>query len=170
MNNSDFSYFDQYQDIELDLTSLLTSLSSDNFTYSLTNMQPAKSTVKNLFTKYNFINDYKSNINVINIYTIQENEKPEDVSFKLYDTVEFWWILFVFNNIKNPMLEWPLNQSQLNDLVELTYQNNKKYTRDFYYEYFFEENEKKRKIITPKTFSLPDIIWAYREKIINENV
>lgn len=39
-------------------------------------------------------------------YTISDSDTPESVSYILYDTPEYWWVLLVINGIVNPFQEW----------------------------------------------------------------
>ena len=166
---ANFTYFDQFQDVQIDLTAYLDKLSknaSSPYKYSLSNKQPAVTTVKNLFTKYDIVIDYKKNIEVILAYNIKENETLEQVSYKVYETIDYWWIVAIFNDITNPFTDWPLNQEQLNNAANLLYENEGKYPRNVYYNLLFERNEQKRRIILPREYVIGDIIWAYREKVL----
>ena len=166
---ANFTYFDQFQDMQIDLTAYLDKLSksaSAPYKYNLSNKQPVITNIKNLFTKYDIIIDYKKNVEVILSYDIKENETIEQVSYKVYDTIDYWWIVAVFNDITNPFNDWPLNQEQLNNAADILYNNEGKYPRNVYYNFLFEQNESKRRIILPRDYVIGDIIWAYREKVL----
>lgn len=164
-----FSYFDQFPDIEIDLTQYLINIASTGTPYTLSNRQPVKTKIKNLFINYEFDTNFKNNINLITRYEIIEGELPEVTSFKNYQTVDFWWLVLVFNDIQNPLRDWPLTQSQLNSLADSLYASDNKYTRNTYYELLFERNEVKRQILLPRPEVLTDIIWMYQQKIL-ENI
>ncbi|NCP97763.1 hypothetical protein GW796_05920 [archaeon] len=162
-----FSFFDQFPDIEIDLTDYLESLSTTSGTsYIMSNRQPVKTTIKNMFIKYQLDDKYKNDINLINRYEILEGELPDMVSYKNFNTVDFWWLILVFNNITDPLSEWPLSQEQLNTLSDLYFEEEGLYSRNTYYDMLFESNELKRYIILPRTQTLNDIIWAYQQKIL----
>lgn len=161
-----FSYFDQFTDIEIDLTDYLENISSSGSKYTMSNRQPVKTIIKNLFIKYTLDIKFKNNINLINRYEIPEGEMPEAVSYKVYDTVDFWWLVLVFNEIENPLKDWPLSQEQINSLADSYSEQEGKYTRQTYYDMLFERNETKRHIILPRIEVLNDIIWSYQQKIL----
>jgi hypothetical protein len=41
-------------------------------------------------------------------YNIPENERPDTTSFKFYGDVKFTWLIFLINDIHDPIYEWPL--------------------------------------------------------------
>lgn len=158
-----FSYFDQFKDMEVDLTPYLSGVTPD---YKFSNRQPVKTTVKNLFEKYSLNFDYTKNVDFIYKYTIEEGDAPDVVSFKNYETVDFWWLIFVFNNIQNPFLEWPLSHEQINQLSDTLFEKENKFTRNTYYELLFEKNESLREIILPSPSIITEIVWGYQQQII----
>lgn len=160
-----FSYFDQFQDIEIDLGPYISSISNG---YTLSNRQPVKTKIKNLFTKYDLILNLRQNINFFEKYEIPEDELPEVTSFKKYQTTDFWWLVLVFNKIENPFLEWPLTQEQINKMADYLFETEGKYTRKTYYEFLFERNESKRSILLPLPTILNEIVWLYQSKLLEE--
>lgn len=165
----DFSYFDQYQDSIIDLTSYLNNLSISGSTYSFNNSQPVTATVKNLFNKYDIVFNYRNNIELILNYEIKENETIELVSYNVYGDVQYWWIVALFNNIQNIFSEWPLNEDQLKIVATSLYNNNRNYDYNTYIEYLNENNFNRRQIILPKPDTVKDIIWKYRQSILADS-
>lgn len=167
---AEFSYFDQFKDVEIDLTSYLNKLTTDNDLrynqYTFNNKQPIVTNVTNLFSKYDIIFDYKSNLDVITRYTVKDNEFIENVSQETYGDMSFWWIVCLFNDIKDPYRDWPLSQKQIVDLATRLYNTERKFSYDTYVEFIHTKNEEKRNLILPIRVALKDIIWKYREAII----
>jgi hypothetical protein len=161
-----FSYFDQFPDIEIDMSDYLKNVSNSGSPYLFTNIQPVKTNIKNLFVKFELALDFKKNIDQIQRYTINEFELPDLVSYKNFQTTDFWWIVLVFNNIRNPLRDWPVSQDQLSYLADYFYTTEGKYTRSTYYEFLFEANEAKRNIILPQPKALLDIVYAYQQEIL----
>lgn len=57
---------------------------------------------------------YLNSFNNYNLYEIQDGERPDNVSMRLYDTTDFYWTLFIVNDhLKSGMKAWPLSNSQL---------------------------------------------------------
>lgn len=163
-----FSYFDQFKDMEIDLTDYLAKASTEKFDYKLSNIQPVVVKVKNLFEQFRILDTYKRDIASFNRYDVKDNEKLEDISQRFYETRDFWWIITVFNDIRNPFLDLPLSEDQLVELAGVLTDQEKKYPKSVYYKLLFEANEKKRQILVPKKAYIADIIWSYRQAIYNE--
>lgn len=163
----DFSYFDQYLDTEIDLTDYLTKLSTiGGETYAFNNLQPVKVSVKNLFTHYQIIFDYKRNVELIIRYDVKDNESIELVSYNTYGSVEYWWIVALFNDIKNPFTDWPLSINNLKALALNLYEKEGKYSFDTYIQYLNGLNDERKKLTLPKPDTLKEIIWKYRQEIV----
>ena len=59
-----------------------------------------KSTIKSAtYTKYN--------------YTIPDGERPDTLSYRYYGGFEYIWLIFLANNIFDPIFDWPLSQDEL---------------------------------------------------------
>jgi len=54
-------------------------------------------------------------------YTIKSGERPEDISFFLYNNAKYHWVILLINNIIDPYLEWYYTEEQLEALVEKKY-------------------------------------------------
>lgn len=52
---------------------------------------------QNILTYVDIIDDIKDNLDFYEIYTIQ-NERPDQLSYKLYDTAEYYWTFFLMND------------------------------------------------------------------------
>lgn len=100
---------------------------------------------KNLpLTSYNFKDDPNSRTLVVDIfrqvradmriddanaytfYEIQENERPDQVSWKFYDTPEYFWTFFLINDhLWEGLNAWPMEYNQLQEYIS------EKYTKTF---------------------------------------
>jgi hypothetical protein len=59
-----------------------------------------KSTIKSAtYTKY--------------YYTIPDGERPDTLSYRYYGGFEYIWLIFLANNIFDPIFDWPLSQDEL---------------------------------------------------------
>ena len=56
-------------------------------------------------------------------YTIKDGETAEILSDRMYDTVNDFWIILVFNNIIDEANDWPLDQNALVDYAIRKYEN-----------------------------------------------
>lgn len=54
------------------------------------------------------------------LYDIQDGERPDVVSQKLYGTTDYHWTFFVVNNsLKNGLQDWPLSSGQLERFMQV---------------------------------------------------
>ena len=163
---STYSYFDQFKDTNVDLTPYLNNIKTNSgFDYTLTNLQSVKTTLKNLFERVDVVSDFKKNILYFDSYQIQDGERPEEVSFKVYNTTDNWWILCLFNNIKNIFLDWVWTEEQLQAMAQMLFDKENKYTLQTYYELLHARNESNRFILILKPFYLNDFTSAFRNAV-----
>jgi hypothetical protein len=167
-NYQHFDYFDQFKEMEIDLSKFLTNFSKKDYTLKFSNLQPVTVKIKNLFEQYRILERYKRDASAFFEYSIQDNELIENISYKFYDSVTYWWIIAVFNNIKNPFYDLPLSEQQLIDYSEILADREGKYPKHIYYKLLFEANEKRRKINIPKKENIADVIWEFRQAIIKD--
>jgi len=167
--NANFNFFDQFSTQEVDLTKYLQKFSTNTHQLNLSNTQPVLTTVVNLFDQFKLTVDFNKNINSFIEYQIADGETPEKTSYSLYGVTDFWWLILTINNITNPYAQWPISQAQIFNLVERLYAKERLYTKEKYFDLIFEQNETKRNILVPTSDALYDIIWNYRQALMNGN-
>ncbi len=74
-------------------------------------------TVKNLFKKVKLRDDIFQNLAFFEKYTIDGDDRPDNVSFKIYDDPIFDWVILLSNNMINIQSEWPLPQRDFDRFV-----------------------------------------------------
>jgi len=163
---ADFSYFDQFPDMEIDLTAYLQSITLSGSVYTFSNLQPVVTTISNMFTKLDIVFDYQKNVDLILNYQIADDEFIETVSYNTYGSTDYWWIIALFNNIKEPFNDWPLSHSEVVQVATNMFNNERKYSYNTYLDLVSANNELKRNIILPKNDVVSDIIWDYRQAIL----
>ena len=68
------------------------------------------------------ISDYFKNSAVTSLpYTIQDGERPETLSYRIYDRVDLYWTILLFNEIHDPTFEWPLSTAELESKLQKKY-------------------------------------------------
>tara|TARA_R100000231_G_scaffold64798_1_gene52309 strand:+ start:1705 stop:2370 length:666 start_codon:yes stop_codon:yes gene_type:complete len=65
--------------------------------------------VKNLFKRVKLSSSLFQDLTNFTKYQIVGDERPDNVSFKLYDTPNYDWIILLSNNIINIQDEWPMS-------------------------------------------------------------
>jgi hypothetical protein len=162
---TEFSYFDQFPDVTIYLTPYFSAINTDQpYTYSFTNVQPVQTTLKNLFDQVDLVNNF-TDISFFTSYSIADGERPENVSNNFYNTQNNWWILAIFNNMKNIINDWIMSEPQLQTLSDIYYSKEGKYSRATYYNLLFERNEIHRNILVLKPIYVNDVISAFRNEI-----
>jgi len=169
INYQNFSYFDQFKEMELDLSRFLETFSKEEYELKFSNLQPVKVNIKNIFEQYRILDRYKIDGSSFTRYSIQNNEFLEYISYKFYDTVDFWWIIAAFNDIRNPFFDMPLSEDQIIQYAETLEDREGKYPKDIYYKLLSEDNETKRQILVPRKRFIADIIWNYREAMLKDS-
>lgn len=160
---SNLDYFDNFFEQEINLSKYLTRFSNEEYELKFSNLQPVKVTIKNLFEQSKIVQDYKTQVTTFTKYRIQDKEKLEDISYNLYETVDFWWIIAIFNGIKNPFYDLPLSEEQIVVLASTLAEREGKYPEAVYYKLIAADNEERREILAPKKEHIPNIVWSFRQ-------
>jgi hypothetical protein len=71
-------------------------------------------------------------------YFIEDGERPDVVSYKLYGKPDLHWLLFLFNDIINPLFDWPLSAKDIQRNIEEKYAGSSIFVNIFGLEYFDE--------------------------------
>ena len=54
-------------------------------------------------------------------YTIREGERPDTLSFYEYGDVKYTWLIFLINDIHDPIYQWPLNTREFGAYIKNKY-------------------------------------------------
>ena len=101
------SYFKYFQKVDYDTR-------GDGYTQKVVNL----TTFTRIGTKY------LDDISFYSYYTIHDGYRPDNVSFELYGTPDYYWTLFLINPaLKNAFDDWPKASSELKEFSEQKYSN-----------------------------------------------
>ena len=101
------AYFKNFQKVGYDLD-------GDGYQSQLTNLTH----FSRIGTKY------LDDVSFYSYYNISEGERPDMVSYKLYDSTEYYWTFFIINSgLFNAFNDWPKGTADLKDFVEAKYRN-----------------------------------------------
>ena len=92
------NYFDLFPDVELPSFSNKRNSSKDFIK------------VKNLFKRGKVREDFFQNITAFYQYTIEGDDRPDNVADKVYENQNLDWVVLIANNIINIRDEWPMSQ------------------------------------------------------------
>ena len=90
--------------------------------YDITGSKPIKTkTAINIMVKAKIKNIIQNDIINYFSYTIPESERPDITAFKIYGDVKFTWLIFLINDIHDPLFDWPLNSREFGNYVKNKY-------------------------------------------------
>jgi len=84
---------------------------------------------QNLSTYVDLIDEIKNNITFLNVHTIQEGFRPDQVSIQLYGTPLYYWTFYLINDDIREQ-GWPLIRSELDEYIKKILPNTTLTTRD----------------------------------------
>lgn len=79
--------------------------------------------VTNILRRVKVRDGLKNETAVFNKYQVIAGETPEHVSYKLYNTVDYYWTILLMNNITDRFYDWPLRAQQFEAYVNDKYTN-----------------------------------------------
>ena len=90
--------------------------------YDISGTKPAKvKTVINLMEKAKLKGLVADDIVAYFPYSIMEGERPDHVSVKTYGNVKYTWLIFLINDISDPIYDWPLGTREFGAYVKNKY-------------------------------------------------
>ena len=63
----------------------------------------------------------KTSAETYELYRLSENEKPEDVAYRVYGDVTFHWVVLLMNDIIDPMGGWFRNDEEMEAYLATEY-------------------------------------------------
>lgn len=68
------------------------------------------------------ISEYFKNAAITSLpYEIQDGERPETLSHRVYDRSDLHWLILLFNEVMDPTFEWPLSSQELESHIAQKY-------------------------------------------------
>lgn len=106
------------------------------------------------------IKQYKLVQDIIDSYSIKplvinDQDRPEYIAYKLYGSVEYFWIILVCNNLLNPYYEWIMPQEQLYEYCKQKYKNLPQKENTI----FYHKNEKDQKYYNVEEYPKDSKLW-----------
>jgi len=79
--------------------------------------------IPDIFRRIKIKDKIRDNISLLDKYDVQDNEKPEDVAYKVYGSPEYYWVVLMTNKIQNRYFEWPLSNLAFEGYMNAKYDN-----------------------------------------------
>ena len=90
--------------------------------YNISGTAPPKfKTAINIMQRAKFRNVVTNDIVQYFPYSISEAERPDITSFKVYGDVKYTWLIFLINDIHDPIYDWPLATRDFTNFVKDKY-------------------------------------------------
>lgn len=75
----------------------------------------------NIFKRFRPVPSVLTNISIYYTYDIIDGDKPEIVSQKFYESVDYDWVILMFNEMLDPYFSWPLSSREMETFLEKKY-------------------------------------------------
>ena len=79
--------------------------------------------VTDILRRFKVRKDVQNEIVFFDKYEVKDGEKPEDVSYNFYGSVDYHWVVLSINNIKDRFYDWPLSQIDFQTYITDKYTN-----------------------------------------------
>ena len=79
--------------------------------------------VPDIFRRIKTRDKIKNNITILDVYDVEDGEKPEHVAYKVYGDTNYFWVVCMINNIENVYYDWPLSNMQFESFLKDKYVN-----------------------------------------------
>ena len=90
--------------------------------YNITGtMPPKKKTAINIMERAKLKNMVHDDVVAYYPYSIPEGERPDNTAYKYYGDVKYTWLIFLINDIHDPLYDWPLNARDLVHFIRHKY-------------------------------------------------
>ena len=97
-------------------------------------------------------------------YTVQDGERPDQISYDYYNDEQYYWIILQINEITDYYNQWPLSNKELEEFGKKKYGGLENYKQVHHYETVqtFDENNN---IVLPGGLEVPsNFIYYYPAK------
>ena len=76
-----------------------------------------------IFRRIKIRSKLKDNYALLDKYDVENGESPETVSFKVYGSTDYWYVVCLMNNVVNRQHDWPLSYQAFEEYVNDKYDN-----------------------------------------------
>jgi len=83
--------------------------------------KPSYITIKDYFHLLTVRDDVYREETLYTTYTIQNGERPDEISYKFYGDEQYYWIILQINSITDYYTQWPLSEVELQQFVYKKY-------------------------------------------------
>ena len=77
--------------------------------------------IPDIFRRIKLKNKFRDNLVILDKYDLTDGEKPEDVAFKIYGSVDYYWVVLLVNNVVDRYYDWPMGFQEFENYVNDKY-------------------------------------------------
>ena len=77
--------------------------------------------IPDIFRRIKLKNKIRDNLVILDKYDLTDGEKPEDVAFKIYGSVDYYWVVLLVNNVVDRYYDWPIGFQEFENYVNDKY-------------------------------------------------
>ena len=77
--------------------------------------------VTNIFTRVRAKLEARTDRAIFYTYTVEDGQTPEVIAYKYYGSVDYTWVVLIFNDIMDPKFDWVLNSLELQSYIKNKY-------------------------------------------------
>ena len=77
--------------------------------------------IPDIFRRIKLKNKIRDNLVILDKYDLTDGEKPEDVAFKIYGSVDYYWVVLLVNNVVDRYYDWPMGFQEFENYVNDKY-------------------------------------------------
>ena len=89
--------------------------------------KPIGCDIKDYFRRMTVRDDIYKFDTMYNDYEIKNYERPDQISFELYDDEQYYWTILQTNNITDYYNQWPLDQVEFEEYMLRKYKTREKH-------------------------------------------
>ena len=118
---------DHTKKLEVKVTNVYTKILSRTFLTFSTPLRWTKQgspnyiNIKDYFHLMTVRDDIYREETLYTTYTVQDGERPDQISYKFYGDEQWYWILLQVNEITDYYTQWPLSEQELGEYVNKKY-------------------------------------------------
>ena len=98
-----FFYFSQFPKVNYTISSGKTVIATD------------------ITKRFKMIDSFMKNKYVFYTYSVKEGERADVIAYKYYNDASLDWLIFMINSIYDPLLQWPMTYSEMEQYITNKY-------------------------------------------------
>jgi hypothetical protein len=85
------------------------------------NDEGGRTIVKDILVRGKIIDALREAASAALEYTVEDEEKPETLAYRIYGRADYHWLILLFNEIHDPFFSWPMSINEMEKHMEASY-------------------------------------------------